>query len=534
MGERGRGGLQLAEDRIHQPRVPGEGDREIPRGDVPPLQLGDGGGHRRPGTGDHGVGGRVLGRQVDAVPVENLGDLAPARLYGHHPAAGRQAAHEPAAGGDERQRVLDGQDAGDAGRRDLADAVPEHDRRTYAPRLPQRHQGVLHREEADVRQVGPMYGLGVRAVHARQERTVQHVRGQLVAPSERGGEHRLGGGEPGAHAVVLAALPAERERHGRRRYRNHTRGGAGCAVTGRQRRRALRQRAGPAGDGRRPMGEGRPAPGRRGCHAGGVRPRPEKSGVGVAERGQRRGVAGGQGQQNRRGAITGRCRPGYIDERRTHPRRRLRRARDDHVGVGAADAERTHPRNPGRRGSAVRPRPRGHRDFHGESGPRDARAGFREVQVSRDPPVPHGERRLDQAQHAGGGLQVAQVGLHRTDQQGALRGALLAVNGVERGQLDRIAQRRGASVRLHVVHFGRGRARRRQRVADQIPLCLAAGHGQTAARAVMVHRRAADHRDDPVAGREGVGQPFEHDDPAALTAGVPVGRRIEAAAATLR
>ena len=58
-----------------------------------------------------------------------------------------------------------------------------------------------------------------------------------------------------------------------------------------------------------------------------------------------------------------------------------------------------------------------------------------EVQVFRDRPPPHGQYGLDHSRHARRRLQVADVGLHRADQDRAVRFAPGAVGGRRRARL---------------------------------------------------------------------------------------------------
>ena len=60
------------------------------------------------------------------------------------------------------------------------------------------------------------------------------------------------------------------------------------------------------------------------------------------------------------------------------------------------------------------------------------------------------------------------------------------------------------------------------------------GHGQSAAGAVLVHGRPADHRQHPVAVRQGVPEAFQHDHGAALAADHAVGACGEGFASAVR
>ena len=78
--------------------------------------------------------------------------------------------------------------------------------------------------------------------------------------------------------------------------------------------------------------------------------------------------------------------------------------------------------------------------------------------------------------------------------------AALAQHRAERLDLDRIAERRAGAVRLDVARRRRAR-RRRWRAPARITACCAGpfGHGEPAAAAVLVDRRAADHGEHAIA-----------------------------------
>src|SRR4029079_3023709 len=109
---------------------------------------------------------------------------------------------------------------------------------------------------------------------------------------------------------------------------------------------------------------------------------------------------------------------------------------------------------------------------------------------------------LDQAGHAGRGVEVADVGLDRTDRAEAAPLGALAEGLRERRDLDRIAALGAGAVALDVadavgLHAGDG-----QRLAHRRGLTLDARREVAdLARAVVVDRRALDHRVDAVAVR---------------------------------
>ena len=128
---------------------------------------------------------------------------------------GGQRLHQPAARGDQRQAVLEAEDARHARGHVLADAVAEHDGRLDAPRPPQL---------APARTRGRTAPAGCRpsgrsATRRRLARTARRASGRssMRLQQRRAGvdgvaEHRLALVERAAHAGVLRALAGEQER----------------------------------------------------------------------------------------------------------------------------------------------------------------------------------------------------------------------------------------------------------------------------------------------------------------------------------
>ncbi len=137
------------------------------------------------------------------------------------------------------------------------------------------------------------------------------------------------------------------------------------------------------------------------------------------------------------------------------------------------------------------------------------------------------EDRLDQAGDPSRTLEMADVRLHRTDQQGIVGGPSGAVGGAQRGCLDRIPDRGPGAVQFDVLHVARVDAGPSGRRARQVLLGLRARDGQAFRGAVAVHRAAADHRIDPVAVGERGRDRLEHDDGAALAAHEAVRPRVK-------
>ena len=80
------------------------------------------------------------------------------------------------------------------------------------------------------------------------------------------------------------------------------------------------------------------------------------------------------------------------------------------------------------------------------------------------------------------------------------------------------------AVRFDVVNLRRLDAALVERLADHGFLRRPVGRRQPAARAVLVDGRAADHREDAIAVRNGIRQALEHDDAAALASHEAVAR----------
>jgi hypothetical protein len=142
----------------------------------------------------------------------------------------------------------------------------------------------------------------------------------------------------------------------------------------------------------------------------------------------------------------------------------------------------------------------------------DHRIGLAIIRQRRNHALAHHQRRLDQAGDAGGGGEMADVRLERTDaaETGAIGESAPGLG--QRVEFDRIAQRRAGAVRFHVadgVGLDRGGL---QRFEDHLLLPGHAGRGVAGLdRTVVADRGAADHRVDLVAIAQRVLQPLEAD-----------------------
>ena len=201
------------------------------------------------------------------------------------------------------------------------------------------------------------------------------------------------------------------------------------------------------------------------------------------------------------------------------------------MGVGAAEAEGAHPGQG--RPSAFGPGSQRLLHTQRQLVEGDEGVGLLEVQAGGDLTMAEGQGHLDQAGHAGAGLQMADVRLHRA--QGA-EGAGRAVgghHGAQRLGLDGIPQESARAVGLHVLHP----ARRDASAAVGFPqhgfLRLGAGSHQPVAAPVVVDGAAQDHGVDGVASGQGLREGLEDDHAGALAAHVAVGAGVEGLAAAI-
>ena len=152
------------------------------------------------------------------------------------------------------------------------------------------------------------------------------------------------------------------------------------------------------------------------------------------------------------------------------------------------------------------------------------------MQVLRNRAAMQCEHRLDQPGRAGGGLQVPDIRLDRTDEQGMIGFASPAVDAGRGVDLDWIADGRPGPVRLEIVDLRRRDPRPGERRLDHLFQGGRVGHRQAGAGASVVDRRAPDDRPDPVAVGLGVAQPLQDHHAAPFAPHVPVRGRIESLA----
>ncbi len=543
----GGDGREVGEHAVHVRGVEGVADPQ-PAG--LPAPVGAGAGETVDGVGvpgHDGGGGAVDGGQVESADrvgtVEQFRHPSRGGPDGEHGSAARQGLHQPAPGGDELAGVGQGEHSGDVRGGEFADGVARDDVRLEAPALQQPEQGDLEGEEGRLGvdravQVGVVVGeedLAQGAVGVRGEGRVERG-AQLV---ERGAEHRPYGVQFAAHGRPLAALAGE-EVGDAAATGGAAQDAGGGGVVGE--RGEAREQGG--GDGVRPAGRRRGGQGgedggavleggaRGGECPGDVDGRQLPTGlreVGVQAAGlgaQGGGAAAGQ-QEGEHADGGDRCGGGL--------RGRGCAARgfgDDDVGVGAAHPEGADAGDQPSPG--VRPRPVLTLDAQAQFGEGDGVGGGAEVEAAGQFAVLDAEQCLDQAGDSGGALQVAHIGLGGADAQPVLAGPAGAEGRAEGRRLDGVAEPGSGAVQFHVLDVAGGDAGAVAGQAQQVGLSVGAGGGEGAGGAVVVDGAAQDHAEDPVAVVEGVREPLEQDDAAALAAYVAVRAGVEGVAAAGR
>ncbi len=391
--------------------------------------------------------------------------------------------------------------------RDLTDRVPRQEVRADTPRLDQAEQRDLDREECGLRG-GRLVDPLTREDDIPQ-RTV-HLPVQLGADRvERRREHRERLVQLSAHPGTLAPLPGEQER--RATGGTHPAGDdPGRRLATGQRGQRIAQPARLTVDHRRPVLERRPGRGQREPDVRQVSVRlalqsPQQP-RGLPAEGLRRPPR--QHQRHRR-----RC-----TRRDTALRRRLVDSRcllQQDVRVRAADAERRHRR--ATRLAGQRPQARLGQQLDRPHRPVHVRGRLGDVQRLRQHAVPHRHDHLHDPGGACGGLGVAQVRLDRPQPERGVGVPVLAVGREQGLRLDRVAQAGPRAVRLDHVDLSCRQTGVGQGLLDHPLLGRAVRGGQTVARAVLVHGRAAHDRQHRVTVASGIAEPLDEQHADALT-----------------
>jgi len=497
--------------RIHQPAVEGVGEVELAAAAALARQGLEGGvdvGHR-PGDRD-GLGAVVGGDVEGRVILEEGLDLLGRHQQHRHGALAVRRLLVVAAVVDDADRVLQAEDPGGLGGRDLAHAVSEDVGRDQALRLERGRRGALDGEDQRLGDAGQREALvEVVGVERVLQRPVRVGAEQGVDPVEGRAEDRVLLVGLAAHPGPLAAVARVDERH----FGDAVDRGPGEGV---RRVLALADGAERGGD----VGLAVERDGEAGGHALAAMRHRGRNGrdllgggleaLGVVE-GElvQRGAALGREQQHLGLGLRGRgggLRPGGG-------------VGDDDVGVGAAEAEGVDAGEA--LAGAAADRHRFPHDVQVELAEGDLGVELGRVQRRRHEVVLQGERRLHQAGEAGDRLGVADIGLDRADRQRRLPPAAeLRADG--RG-LDRVAHRRAGAVRLHegeVVEPDLGLA---IDLLQQGTLGVTRGEGDAGGPAVGVDAGGGDHgaHGGAVAPR-GLGR-LQHEHHAALGAHVAVG-----------
>ena len=207
--------LEFGQHRVHQRRMESVRYGQPFRLDAFGRQPLDDFVHRRPGTRNHGLLRRVDRGDRDLV-LQSGQRASDARLvgrHGNHLSARRQGLHQPRAGGDQLQAVLQTEHAGQTARHVLADAVPRSHARLNAPRLPELGQRVFERKQRglSVRGFVQRRRLTRGRIEHRQQRLGQQRAQQLIAAVQRLAEQWLAVVQLASHADQLRTLPSEQK-----------------------------------------------------------------------------------------------------------------------------------------------------------------------------------------------------------------------------------------------------------------------------------------------------------------------------------
>ncbi len=108
------------------------------------------------------------------------------------------------------------------------------------------------------------------------------------------------------------------------------------------------------------------------------------------------------------------------------------------------------------------------------------------MKVGRNQVFPEGLDHLYGACHTGRCLEVSEVGFHRAHKQRTIGSPAIFVYFAKRMDFNRIAERGGGSMGLHVIDIRRVDARVFKRFPDDPLLGGAVGHGQPSACTILI------------------------------------------------
>ncbi len=518
VGEAAGDAGEVVEHGVHARRVEGVADLQRAGAAAVLGEAGGDGGDRLLVACDH-HGARAVHRGQGDPVLASLQEgqyLFLARLDGDHGAARRKGGHEAATGGDEGAGVVQGEDPRHVGGGDLPDGVADDLVGAHPPGLDEPVQRHFEGEQGGlrVRRVVQERGLGSALVG--EEHLAQRAVQVLVEAGEDGvqgfREDRVTVVQLPSHGRALTALAGEEEGE------PSSCGGAGeqRGVGGAPAQRGERpQQAVPvAGEDGGAVFQGAAGGGQRvgQVHQRYVRTACEVSGeaVGLLTQGGRGPGGEHDGDARRQGGrVAGGDRGcGGLG------RGLLGRLLDDGVDVGAGEAEGGDGGPVGASGLGPRHGLGGQVD--GAGAPVDVAGGGVDVQGARDGAVPHRHDHLHDTGDAGGHLGVADVGLHRAEQQRPVPGPVLSVRRQQGLGLDRVPEGGAGAVALDHVHLARGEPGVGEGLADDARLGGAVGGGEAVRGAVLVDGGTPDDGEDGVAVAARVGQPLDEDQADAL------------------
>ena len=475
---------------------------------------------------------------------------------GHCPIARNRPDQRPPRGG-EAQPLLQTEHTRRMGGRDLPEAVSEHDVGPDPEAGPEGGERAF--EGIDGRllplRIVQVAGVAGTPEHHVEQRAAPVFPEQGIAAVEHRPNRRLALVEGLAHADPLAGLSGVGERHLRRGPRR------GLPFASGERLQLVAQRSRVAEHDARAPVEVASTDARRPCHVrqqrcigiafGRVAGPPLHPGQNLAGQFAKRVVRLARERQQAGPAL----RESHFSRRqvrdRFRQRNRDRKSRagrqvvrlrggarlavslEHDMGVRARPAESAHAR-PRRPALRVRPCRGLRRHLERQPLPRDLRVRRAEVEVPGNDALVHRQQHLDDPGHPRGRFQVADVRLHRADQQRPVRIATTAIGRSHRLCLDRVAHFGARAVRFDVVDIGGRDPGLAQRGLDDLLLRRTARYGQPLARPVLVQGRAADDAPDAVAVGFRLGEPLEHDDAAAFAPDVAVPGGVEGGAAPVR
>ncbi|RPK64736.1 hypothetical protein EES44_14805 [Streptomyces sp. ADI96-15] len=516
VGEAAGDAGEVVEHGVHARRVEGVADLERAGAAAVPGEAGGDGGDRLLVAGDH-HGARAVHRGEGDLVLASLQEgpyLFLARLHRDHGAARRKGGHQAAAGGDEGAGVVQGEDARHVGGGDLTDGVAGDLAGAHAPGLDEPVQRHFEGEQGGlrVRRVVQERGLGSALVGE------EHLAQRAVQVLVEAGEDRVQGlredrvtvVQVPSHGGALAALAGEEEGEPSSCGGAGEQRGVGGALA--QRGERPQQAVPVAGEDGGAVLQGAPGGGQRvgQVHQRYVRTVGEVTGEAVGLLAQGGRGPGGEHDGGARGQGGGVAGGG----RGCGGRGLLGCLLDDGVDVGAGEAEGGD--SGPVRASGLGPRHGLGGQVDGAGAPVDVAGGGVDVQGARDGAVPHRHDHLHDAGDAGGHLGVADVGLHRAEQQRPVPGPVLAVRRQQGLGLDRVSEGRAGAVALDHVHLARGEPGVGEGLADDARLGGAVGGGEAVGGAVLVHGGAPDDGEDGVAVAARVGQPLDEDQADAL------------------